>query len=135
MVVVQGLEQAYLMRSVTKTSRLRPAGRGGKFGHPIDLGSNEYLRAVLGSEVLPHLAGFEVTVTDLLLEPQRRTDALIFFGGDDHNWVRMVVRPSGTEPKVKSYIEVRCAAIGDLEATRAKASAVQDELAGIAQRF
>ncbi len=81
------------------------------------------------------LAGFEVTVTDLLLEPQRRTDALIFSGGDDQNWVRMVIRPSGTEPKVKSYIEVRCAMIGDLEATRAKARAVQDELVGVAQRF
>ena len=57
------------------------------------------------------------------------------FGGDEHNWVRMVVRPSGIEPKVKSYIEVRCAAIRDLVATRAKARAVQDELVSVAQRF
>jgi phosphomannomutase len=82
------------------------------------------------------LAGLKVTVSDLLQDRGlRRTDALIFFGGDEHNWVRMVVRPSGTEPKVKSYIEVRCAAIGDLEATRAKARAVQDELVSVAQRF
>jgi len=80
------------------------------------------------------LAGFRVTVTDLLLEPQRRTDALIFFGGDD-DWVRMVVRPSGTELKVKCYIEIRCAITSDLGATRAKARAVQDELVGVAQRF
>jgi phosphomannomutase len=81
------------------------------------------------------LAGFGVTVTDLLLEHRRRTDALIFFGGDDDDWVRLVVRPSGTEPKVKCYIEVRCAIIGDLGATRARARAVQDELVGVAQRF
>ncbi len=82
------------------------------------------------------LAGFDVTVSDLLQDRgQRRTDALIFFGGDDHNWVRMVVRPSGTEPKIKSYIEVRRAANVDLEATRAKARAVQNELVSVAQRF
>jgi phosphomannomutase len=81
------------------------------------------------------LAGFGVTVTDLLLEPARRTDALIFFGGDGDDWVRMVVRPSGTEPKVKCYIEVRCAIVGDLTATRVKARAVQDELSGVAARF
>jgi phosphomannomutase len=77
-----------------------------------------------------------VTVTDLLQDRGlRRTDALVFSGGDDQNWVRMVVRPSGTEPKIKSYIEVRCAAIGDLKATRANARAVQDDLAAVAQRF
>ena len=82
------------------------------------------------------LAGFEVKVTDLLLERgQRRTDALVFFGGDDDDWVRMVVRPSGTEPKLKSYIEVRCANVGDLEATRAKAREVQDELVAVAHQL
>jgi phosphomannomutase len=82
------------------------------------------------------LAGFEVMVTDLLVErDHRRTDALVFFGGDDDNWVRMVVRPSGTEPKVKSYIEIRCANIGNIEATRVKARAIQDELVSVAQRF
>lgn len=82
------------------------------------------------------LAGFEVTVTDLLHEPGNlRTDALVFFGGDDEDWVRMVVRPSGTEPKVKSYIEVRCTHASDLEATRAKARAIQDELVSVAQQL
>jgi phosphomannomutase len=81
------------------------------------------------------LAGFQTTVTDLLEEQgQRRTDALVFFGGDDQNWVRMVVRPSGTEPKVKFYIEVRCADLGELEATRVKARVVQDELVSAARR-
>jgi phosphomannomutase len=82
------------------------------------------------------LGGFDVTVADLLREHgQGRTDALIFFGGDGDNWVRMVVRPSGTEPKVKSYIEVRCANTGDLDGTRAKARAIQDEVASVAQRL
>jgi phosphomannomutase len=82
------------------------------------------------------LAGFEVTVTDLLHAERRlRTDALIFDGGDDDNWIRMVVRPSGTEPKLKSYIEVHCANIGTVDATRVKARAVQDELVRVAQRL
>jgi phosphomannomutase len=96
----------------------------------------EAMMARLRATPPDRLAGFDVTVSDLLQDRgQRRTDALIFFGGDDHNWVRMVVRPSGTEPKVKSYIEVRCSTVGDLAATRAKARAVQDELVSVAQRF
>ena len=75
-------------------------------------------------------------MTDLLHAPGHlRTDALVFFGGDGDNWVRIVVRPSGTEPKLKSYIEVRYSYTGDLEATRAKACSAQDELASVAQRF
>jgi phosphomannomutase len=82
------------------------------------------------------LAGFEVSMTDLLQQRDRRqTDALIFFGGDELDWVRMVVRPSGTEPMLKCYIEVRCAIVGDLATTRAKARGVQDELVTVAQRF
>jgi phosphomannomutase len=47
----------------------------------------------------------------------------------------MVVRPSGTEPKVKCYIEVRRAAVGNLEATRAKARTIQDELVDLARKW
>ncbi|MGF2953707.1 phospho-sugar mutase [Mycobacterium sp. THU-M116] len=68
------------------------------------------------------LAGFTTTVTDL-------TDALIFTGGDDAVSARVVVRPSGTEPKLKCYIEVRCAAGGELAAVRKRARALRDELA------
>ena len=56
------------------------------------------------------LAGIPVTVTDLL----QRTDAVILAGGDDGASVRMVVRPSGTEPKVKCYTEVRLSPDPDL---------------------
>ena len=101
-----------------------------------DAGEAAAMMARLRATPPRRLAGFETTVTDLLGERgPRRTDALVFFGGDDQNWVRMVVRPSGTEPKVKSYIEVRCAGLGALEATRATARAVQDELVGVAQRW
>jgi len=102
----------------------------------VDADEAEAVMARLRATPPDRLAGFEVAVTDLLMERgQRRTDALVFSGGDDDNWVRMVVRPSGTEPKVKFYIEVRCANIGNIEATRVKARALQDDLAGVAQRF
>jgi phosphomannomutase len=66
-----------------------------------------------------HLAEFVSTTTDLL----PTTDALVFTGGDTDTSARVVVRPSGTEPKVKFYIEVRS---GD----RGRATALRDELAG-----
>lgn len=67
------------------------------------------------------LAGFAVTVTDI-------TDALIFTAGDDQTSVRVVVRPSGTEPKLKCYFEVRCAPTPDLEAARPRARSVRDRV-------
>lgn len=66
------------------------------------------------------LAGFAATVSDI-------TDALIFTGGDDTTSIRVVVRPSGTEPKVKCYLEVRCAVAGDLRRARERAAAVRAE--------
>jgi phosphomannomutase len=82
------------------------------------------------------LAGFDVKVTDLLLaNGPRRTDALILSGGDGETTLRVVVRPSGTEPKVKSYIEVRCADVSDLTDARVRARRLQGELAEIAARF
>ncbi|GBE65754.1 phosphomannomutase [Mycobacterium sp. MFM001] len=69
------------------------------------------------------LAGFGVTATDL----RPRTDALVFTGGDNDMSVRVVVRPSGTEPKVKCYIEIRS---GD----RDRAAALRDEVVAEIQR-
>ncbi len=64
------------------------------------------LRSAPRSEV----AGFPSATTDLLQSGGTlRTDALIFTGGDAGTTARVVVRPSGTEPKVKFYIEVRSA--------------------------
>ncbi|WP_435405304.1 hypothetical protein [Mycolicibacterium hippocampi] len=58
---------------------------------------------------------------------EARAGALVFTGGDDEVTVRVVVRPSGTEPKLKCYIEIRCA--GQLEQARARAAEVQDSVA------
>ncbi|MCV7061395.1 phospho-sugar mutase [Mycolicibacterium vaccae] len=69
------------------------------------------------------VAGFAFRATDLA----PRTDALVFTGGDDATSVRVVVRPSGTEPKLKCYIEIRCA--GEVAAARARPAQVQDAVA------
>lgn len=67
------------------------------------------------------LAGFPAGLTDV-------TDALIFTGGDDHTSVRVVVRLSGTEPKLKCYLEIRCAPSDDLDSSRRRAGALRAEL-------
>ena len=59
----------------------------------------------------PHkIAGVEVGVLDLA----GRTDALIFTGPG----LRVAIRPSGTEPKVKGYIEIRRRPTDDLTGAR-----------------
>jgi phosphomannomutase len=74
------------------------------------------------------LGGFPATVTDI-------TDALIFTGGDDEASARVVVRPSGTEPKLKSYLEVRCSATDGLPLARHRAGALRDELVAAVQSW
>lgn len=84
------------------------------------------------------LCGFDVTMTDLAaVRPyERRTDAVILEGGDGETGVRVAVRPSGTEPKVKSYIEVRrSCADGEVDAARAEARHMAEALADLAGRF
>ncbi|HEY1838649.1 MAG TPA: phospho-sugar mutase [Mycobacterium sp.] len=71
-----------------------------------------------------HLIDFDSATTDLM--PQ--TDALIFTGGDADTSARVVVRPSGTEPKVKFYIEVRAGA-------RRRAAELCDQLAAAVRRW
>lgn len=67
------------------------------------------------------LAGLPATTADL-------GDALIFTGRADDASARVVVRPSGTEPKLKWYIEIRCPVAGDLAAARARACALRDDV-------
>jgi phosphomannomutase len=82
------------------------------------------------------LAGFGVTVTDLRhVTGPLRTDAVVLSGGDGETTVRVVVRPSGTEPKVKSYIEVRCHDVPDLGETRSRAATLMAGLKEEAQRW
>jgi phosphomannomutase len=74
------------------------------------------------------LAGFTASTTDI-------GDALIFTAGDDTTSVRVVVRPSGTEPKLKCYLEIRCAASDDLTSSRTYADALRAELVASVERW
>ncbi|OBJ18892.1 hypothetical protein A9W93_18265 [Mycobacterium colombiense] len=74
------------------------------------------------------LAGYTASLTDV-------TDALIFTGGDDDTSIRLVVRPSGTEPKLKCYLEIRCAVYDDLDSSRRRARALRDELVAAVQSW
>ena len=80
------------------------------------------------------LAGFSVAATDLLHSPGPTTDALEFTGQRDGTSVRVVVRPSGTEPKLKCYLEVARPPSDDVAAARAEATrlcaVVVDEVRG-----
>lgn len=67
------------------------------------------------------LAGFPVHATE-------QADAVFLTGGDRQTSVRVVVRPSGTEPKVKCYIEVGQVVGIDLADARRRAAAVQETL-------
>ncbi|MDT5325720.1 MAG: phosphomannomutase [Mycobacterium sp.] len=74
----------------------------------------------------PALVGGEpVEVADLLeRRGQQRTDALIYTG----ERVRVAIRPSGTEPKVKAYLEIRLPPRDDVPAARADATQLLDEV-------
>ena len=86
------------------------------------------MMARLRAEPPTELAGIAVTAAD-------HADMLILSGGDAQASVRVVVRPSGTEPKVKCYTEVRLPATEDLEGARARASALQSELLAAARSW
>ncbi|KAA0104604.1 phospho-sugar mutase [Mycolicibacterium sp. P1-5] len=74
------------------------------------------------------LAGFAVQTVE-------HADAVFVTGGDQHTSVRVVVRPSGTEPKVKCYTEVGQVVSGDLAQARRRAHAVQQQLLDSAQSW
>lgn len=76
---------------------------GAAVSRPVGVDGAVALMARLRADPPARLGEFDCSTTDLL----PRTDALIFTGGDADTTVRVVVRPSGTEPKVKFYIEVR----------------------------
>jgi phosphomannomutase len=85
---------------------------------------------------LARLGGVGVAVTDL--QKRGAADVLVLSGGDRHLSVRVAVRPSGTEPKIKGYIEIRRAVDDDLATARnaaeVAATAVGNELARLFQR-
>jgi phosphomannomutase len=70
------------------------------------------------------LAGLAVTeVLDLSTSPTGLppTDAIVLRCGET---TRVVVRPSGTEPKLKAYLQAVVAVTGDLDTARAQARAL-----------
>lgn len=92
---------------------------------PADPSVMERLRAAPPGE----LANFAITLEDLALRRgEAGTDAVILSGGDDRTTVRVVVRPSGTEPKLKSYFEVRVPPGADPSADRARADQLMGDL-------
>ncbi|WP_025737745.1 phospho-sugar mutase [Mycobacterium genavense] len=86
-----------------------------------DAGEAAELMARLRTAPPDRLAGFAVRFTDI-------GDALIFTAGDDDTSIRVVVRPSGTEPKLKCYMEIGCAAADDLTSSRTYAAALRAQL-------
>ncbi len=86
----------------------------------------------LRAEPPTEIAGIPVRTQDLAqLRGQRRTDALIFTG----EGLRVAVRPSGTEPKVKGYLEISRPPAADVPASRTIAESelarVRDAVGGL----
>lgn len=85
-----------------------------------DLAELARVLAALRAQPPTELAGEPVVMADLLrLRGGQRTDALIFTGPT----TRMVVRPSGTEPKVKFYLEAHEPVADRADLARATATA------------
>ncbi|TDP93614.1 phospho-sugar mutase [Labedaea rhizosphaerae] len=87
-----------------------------------DLARIGQLMARLRSAPPSSIAGVAVTAEDLL----PRTDGLRWSG----EGVRVVVRPSGTEPKVKAYLQVK-APVADASALADVRSAATEKLASV----
>jgi phosphomannomutase len=82
--------------------------------------------AALRSDPPTHLGGETVTVEDLRDRQPHGTDGVVLTG----DAVRLAVRPSGTEPKVKAYLEVRAPVGGDVDGVRFAAEHRLEELKG-----
>lgn len=74
----------------------------------------------------PERMGGEPVQTSDLLDRRgpQRTDALIYTGDS----VRVAIRPSGTEPKVKAYLEIRLPPGDDVAGARPAANQLLEEL-------
>ncbi len=85
--------------------------------------------AAMRADPPTRVADEDVAVADLLdRRGQQRTDALIYTG----ETLRLAVRPSGTEPKIKAYVEVRLPAQADLDSARALAERTLEEAKAVA---
>jgi phosphomannomutase len=84
------------------------------------------------------LAGVPVAIEDLLLRPSTQaTDAVQLTGRTDTGTIRAIARPSGTEPKLKFYLEVTENPGPPLAEAKARASSrlaqLTDEVAAISR--
>ncbi|MGY4710267.1 phospho-sugar mutase [Mycolicibacterium sp. CBM1] len=75
------------------------------------------------------------SVAGVPVRASETADAVILAGGDAATSVRVVVRPSGTEPKVKCYTEVRRAVTAELAEARREAAALQAQLLDVARTW
>src|SRR5690606_35202511 len=92
--------------------------------------------AALRADPPPTLAGSAVVVADLLERAGHdSTDAVVLSAVRGEAELRMTVRPSGTEPKLKFYLEVSCAPAEDLEAARASADELRGALVAAAHQL
>ena len=92
--------------------------------------------AALRADPPPTLAGSAVVVADLLERAGHdSTDAVVLSAVRGEAELRMTVRPSGTEPKLKFYLEVSCAPAEDLETARASADELRGALVAAAHQL
>lgn len=79
------------------------------------------------------LLGVPATVDDhAVRDDALRTDAVAITARDGDQRTRVIVRPSGTEPKVKAYLEVALRPDPDRRAARDRARGLLDELGAVA---
>lgn len=72
------------------------------------------------------IAGIAVDAEDLLDHPRLATDALVLTGEQHGRSIRVVIRPSGTEPKLKAYLEVTAPAGHQTQADELLARAIRE---------
>lgn len=82
------------------------------------------------------LAGTPVTCRDLAdRDDELRTDAVVLYGDRSGARLRIVVRPSGTEPKLKTYLQAALPPENDVESARERAASLLEEAAAEMRRL
>lgn len=89
-----------------------------------DLSRIGTIMTALRSDPPTTLAGHSVTAEDFRSRPgQSATDAVQFTGSSERGHIRVIARPSGTEPKLKFYLEVSQTPGVPLDEAKARAQA------------
>lgn len=109
----------------------------GQYAIRVDhLSDIDDVMTALRTDPPPSLAGTAVTMEDFSARTgPRATDAVQFTGSTDHDQVRVIARPSGTEPKLKFYLEVALAPGTELGAAKALARAQLEALGAQVAEF